>query len=332
MNEKNYESDITLNMRRLYKSMKRIRMVEEFIADNYSKGEMRCPTHLSIGQEAVPSALSLCLSKEDIAVSTHRCHAHYLAKGGSLKAMIAEIYGKETGCCKGKGGSMHLIDMEAGFAGSSAIVGNSIPIGTGIALSMKLNKHNNISVIYFGDGATEEGSFYESLNFATVKELNALYICENNLYSVYSPLSVRQASNRSLLKIAEGIGVKRTYSMDGNDAIKSYQAVRNIVEEMRTEAGPTVIEFTTYRWREHCGPNFDNEIGYRDVKEFEEWKKQDPIANLRKRLQSEIRDFTEWESKIISDISAEIKDAFNYAEQSPYPDMSSVTEHIFATS
>ena len=332
MNKKKYESDMGLNMKRLYKSMIRIRMVEESIADNYSKGEMRCPTHLSIGQEAVPAALSLCLHKEDKAVSTHRCHAHYLAKGGSLKAMIAEIYGKETGCCKGKGGSMHLIDMDAGFAGSSAIVGNSIPIGTGIALSMKLNKVNNISTIYFGDGATEEGSFYESLNFATVKELNALYICENNLYSVYSPLSVRQASNRSLLKIAEGIGVRRTFSIDGNDAIKTYQVVRNIVEEMKKDAGPTVIEFSTYRWREHCGPNFDNDIGYRDVKEFEEWKKQDPISKMREQLKSEIDDFNEWESKTIEDILVEIEDAYAYAKQSPYPDTSSVNEHIFATS
>ena len=139
----------------LYLTMKRIRMVEESIARDYSRGKMRCPTHLSIGQEAVPAGVSLCIGPSDMAVSTHRCHAHYLAKGGNLRAMIAELYGKSAGCSKGKGGSMHLIDMDKGFAGSSAIVGNSIPIGTGIALSMKLNGLKNISVIYFGDGARQ---------------------------------------------------------------------------------------------------------------------------------------------------------------------------------
>ena len=143
----------------LLKMMMRIRAVEEKIALEYNKQKMRCPTHLSIGQEAVPTAISACINKNDFAVSTHRGHAHYLAKGGDLKAMIAEIYGKETGCSKGKGGSMHLIDTKVGFMGTSAIVGNSIPVGVGLALSSKLKKSDQISVVYLGDGAVEEGYF-----------------------------------------------------------------------------------------------------------------------------------------------------------------------------
>ena len=182
----------------IYKKILRIRMIEEEIAARYHEGKMRCPTHLSIGQEATAAAISLLTTKDDKAVSTHRCHAHYLAKGGSLKAMISELYGKRTGCCKGKGGSMHLIDKKVGFMGSSAIVGNSIPVGTGIALAEKLKNTNNKTIVYLGDAATEEGVFYESVNFAALKQLNVIYVCENNMYSVYTPLSERQPRDRNM--------------------------------------------------------------------------------------------------------------------------------------
>ena len=169
---------------RIFAKMLRIRHIESEIASRYKEGEMRCPTHLSIGQECVPSVIGELTTSEDKAVSTHRCHAHYLGKGGNLKKMISEIYGRKTGCSQGKGGSMHLIDKDAGFMGSSAIVGNSIAIGTGIGLSLKLKKLENISIVYLGEGATEEGVFYESINFAALKNLNVAFICENNLYSV----------------------------------------------------------------------------------------------------------------------------------------------------
>ena len=176
----------------IYALMKKIRMTEERIAEEYPKGEIRCPTHLSIGQEAPAAMVSLATRKSDFAVSTHRSHAHYIGKGGNLERMICELYGKENGCSKGKGGSMHLIDTEVGFMGSSAIVGNSIPIGTGISLSLKLNGSNAITIVYLGEAATEEGVFYESINFAALEKLKVLFVCENNKYSVYSPLSVRQ--------------------------------------------------------------------------------------------------------------------------------------------
>ena len=200
----------------LLKIMSRIRKVESKIKTEYSKQEMRCPVHLSIGQEAVPAALSLLMNKTDFSVSTHRGHAHYLAKGGSLKAMISELYGKSSGCSKGKGGSMHLIDKSVGFMGTSAIVGNSIPTGTGLALAAKLNGNNQVSFIHLGDGAIEEGVFYESLNFIGKKYSSNLY-CENNFYQSIL-LSVRQPNKRKIYKLAESIGAK-SYFEDGNNAI-----------------------------------------------------------------------------------------------------------------
>ena len=186
---------------KLYYQNYRIRSVETHIAENYSKGEMRCPTHLSIGQEAVSAALSQIMRKKDFAVSSHRAHAHYMAKGGSLKKMIAEIYGKVTGCSKGKGGSMHLIDIKSNFMGSTAIVGNTIPVGVGLALSSKIKKEDKFSFIFFGEGAVEEGVFYESINFAAIKKLPVIFICENNFYSVYSPLNVRQPKKETYIRL-----------------------------------------------------------------------------------------------------------------------------------
>ena len=204
---------------------------------------MRCPTHLSTGQEAVSAAFSLAVNKDDFAVSTHRGHAHYIGKGGNLNSMIAEIYGKVTGCSRGKGGSMHLIDLDVNFMGTSAIVGNSIPIGVGIALSIQIKKQKNrISCIFLGDGSVEEGVFYESLNFAAMKELPALFICENNLYSVYSGLDVRQPKKRNIAKLAESIGVD-SLSCDGNDAIECYNVLDENIKKIKNGSGPKFIEF-----------------------------------------------------------------------------------------
>src|SRR3989338_9607744 len=176
----------------LYRKLLLIRQTEEKIAEKYQEREMRCPVHLSIGQEAVAVGVCDNLKKEDIVYSNHRCHAHYLAKGGNLNRMIAEIYGKETGCAKGRGGSMHLIDLAAGFGGATPIVGNSVPIAVGAAFSNKLKGDKNIAVVFLGDGSTEEGVFHESLNFAILKKLPVLFVCENNLFSVYTNLSERQ--------------------------------------------------------------------------------------------------------------------------------------------
>ena len=191
-----------------------IRTVEETIAEKYDQQNMRCPTHLSTGQEAVSAAVGMALQKKDLVVSTHRSHGHYLGKGGNIPRMIAEIYGKEGGCSKGKGGSMHLIDLSVGFMGSTAIVGNSIPIGAGLGLAMQLDKSNNISCIFIGDGAIEEGVFAETVNFCAQRDLPVLFLCENNFYSVYSPLTVRQPKNRPIHKMVEAMGIK-SFKGDG---------------------------------------------------------------------------------------------------------------------
>lgn len=308
----------------LFKNIYRIRSVEEAIAKKYKNGKMRCPTHLSIGQEAVSAALSLSIKKNDYAVSTHRGHAHYLAKGGDLKSMIAEIYGKSKGCSNGKGGSMHLIDLKVNFMGTSAIVGNSIPVGVGLGLSIKLKKTDQVSVIFLGDGAIEEGVFYESINFAVLKELPILFICENNLYSVYSGLNVRQPANREIYKMVSSMGIEST-SCDGNDPLLSYHSIKEKIDLIRKSSKPQFMEFSTYRWREHCGPNFDNNIGYRHEEEFQFWKKKDPL----KKIESEIID-KKFLKKIKSKINEEIKIAFDFAEKSKFPSEKEAYKGVYA--
>lgn len=305
----------------LLTSMIRIRMVEEEIALRYPEGKMRCPTHLSIGQEAVPAAVSLSVSPKDFAVSTHRGHAHYLGKGGDLKAMIAEIYGKVTGCARGRGGSMHLIDRSVGFMGTSAIVGNSIPLGVGLALSAQLKKTNQLSCVFLGDGATEEGAYYESVNFAALRKLPVLFLCENNFYSVYSPLSVRQPDGRKISSVAAALGL-HVEVVDGNDVVACYEAISKAVAAIRNNNGPHLLEFTTYRWREHCGPNYDNNIGYRSEEEYETWKKTDPILRFEQKLIKQDAGNELTIANIKKTIAIEIAEAFDFAETSDFPDAS----------
>ena len=314
---------------KLYNEMLRIRRVEEKIAEKYPEGKMRCPTHLSIGQEGVPVAVSSVIKKTDFAVSTHRGHAHYLAKGGSLKKMIDEIHGKESGCSKGKGGSMHLIDKDVSFMGTSAIVGNSIPLGVGLGLSAKLKCTDQISCVYLGDGALEQGVFYESINFAALKNLKILFICENNFYSVYSPLSVRQPKNRKITDLVNGLGVK-SIECNGNDVISCEKTLKTIVSNMREKSTPFFIEFKTYRWREHCGPNFDNDIGYRTIEEFEEWKKKDPIKFLKKNILNQDQSLIDKLENISQSIDYEVNQVFKEAEYAPFPDKKEAYKGVFA--
>jgi len=309
--------------------MYRIRAVEEAIADRYPEGKMRCPVHLSIGQELIPAIFSKIIRPSDFAVSTHRGHAHYLAKGGSLNAMIAEIYGKSTGCSKGKGGSMHLIDLDVNFMGTSAIVGNSIPVGVGLALSAQLKGTDQISVVFLGDGATEEGVFYESVNFAAVRKLPVLFICENNLYSVYSPLEVRQPKGRNISEMVKGMGIEAS-SNDGTDIESSFEAMRHAVEQVRSSGKPFFLEFATYRWREHCGHSFDNHIGYRTEEEFLEWQAKDPLNNLMQQLNEDHSNLAKSLVDLKVEVDLEVKNAFDFAEDSPFPPSSDAYIGIYA--
>jgi len=308
-----------MNLLDLQQAMLRIRLVEEAIARRYSEEKMRCPVHLSIGQEAIAVGVCANLTNEDLVLSTHRAHAHFLAKGGDLRSMIAEIYGKVTGCSKGMGGSMHLIDKPVGFMGSTAIVGNTIPVAAGLALAFKIKRSSSISCAFFGDGAVEEGAFYESVNFAVLHKLPILFICENNLYSVYSGLGVRQPDGRKIHEMVSGMGIEVDHG-NGNCILEVSQKVGEAKERILSGKGPQFLEFNTYRWREHCGPNFDNDIGYRSEKEFQEWKQMDPLkAMFNSHSEQELADLT-------SKISLEIDDAFSFAEESKFPQESDLNK------
>ncbi len=315
--------------RSLYKQLLRIRMVEEKIAELYPEEEMRCPTHLCIGEEAVAVGVCANLSPNDYVLSGHRSHGHYLAKGGNLSAMMAELYGKATGCSRGKGGSMHLVDLSAGFLGATPIVGSTIPIAVGAAMGAQMRGEKRMTAVFFGDAATEEGVFHESLNFAALKKLPVIFVCENNLYSVYSPLSVRQPEGREIFRMAEGHGVE-SHQGDGNDVLEVYRLADGAAHKAKHGGGPTFLEFKTYRWREHCGPNYDNGLGYRSESEFQEWKQHCPIETLTERLLKEgaldDRDIED----MAKDIEVEIADAVAFAKESPFPEGKELMEDIYA--
>jgi len=263
----------------IYRKMLLIREVELGISARYSKGQMRCPTHLSVGQESTPAVISAFTNDMDYAVSTHRSHAHYLAKGGDLVAMLAEIYGLDEGCSRGRGGSMHLADKRVGFMGSSAIVGNSIPVGTGLGMAAKLDSSDAISIVYLGDAAIEEGVFYESANFAAVEELPVLFVCENNGFSVYTGFPERQPADRKIHEMVSAIGVE-SISVSSYEISSLIVEARSSVQFVRESRKPFFLEVETARYLEHCGPNDDSHLGYRDVSALEALKEQDPLMTL----------------------------------------------------
>ncbi len=327
MRDKNLLDNEKLIM--LYEDMLRIRMIEEAIAKRYSEWQMRCPVHLCIGQEAIAVGVCANLNKRDYVTSTHRSHAHYLAKGGDFKSMMAEIYGKATGCSKGKGGSMHLVDLNAGFLGATPIVGGIIPIATGLAFGITLKNEDRISVVFIGDGATEEGVFTESLNFAALKKLPVLFVCENNLFSVYSPLSVRQPAARSNRSLAEAYGIY-TAGGDGNNILDVCDITKQAISRIQEGNGPAYLEFETYRWLEHCGPNFDNNIGYRTEEEYLVWRKRCPLENFAMKLEGmgilaepQIVDMK-------AKIDSEIEEAFVFAKSSPFPEAMTLYSDVYA--
>ena len=308
--------------------MLRIRMVEEAIAERYQEQEMRCPVHLSVGQEACAVGVCAPLTTLDRMFSTHRCHAHYLAKGGDLKAMLAEIYGKAEGCIGGRGGSMHLAAPDVGLMSSVPIVASAIPLAVGASLSDKLDGNGQVTVSFIGDACVEEGVFHESANFARLHDLPVIFACENNLYSVYTRLDARQP-NRPLTALPEAHGIP-TEHVDGNDLDAVRGATGRAVERARTGAGPTFLLLDTYRWREHCGPNFDNHIGYRTEAEFEKWRTLDPVARTRETLQAAGAVNADWFDRLSSELEIEIDLAFEFAKNAPLPDPAFVTDFVYA--
>ena len=314
---------------RMYFDMLRIRLVEEAIADRYAEQEMRCPVHLSIGQEATAIGACRALRHTDRIFSTHRCHAHYLAMEGNLQAMLAEIYGKAAGCLGGRGGSMHLTDPDKGLIASVPIVASSIPLAVGTALADQIDGKDSISVAFIGDASIEEGVFHESANFASLRKLPVLFICENNLYSVYTPLKDRQPP-RQITELARAHGMS-CQSADGNDVVTVFKATQLAVERARQGGGPTFLVFDTYRWREHCGPEFDNHLGYRTEAEYQTWRKRCPIESSRTKLNGMNLLSAADEEAMVAGYKREIDAAFEFAKAAPLPDPAQASDHVYAS-
>jgi len=298
--------------RSLYATMVRMRMIEEKIAEIYPDREIRSPTHLYIGQEAVAAGVCSTLGRQDAVAANYRSHGWYLAKGGSLRAMMDELFGRATGCSGGWGGSMHLIDVEAGVMGTSAIVGGGMSHAVGSALADRMLGRPQVSVSVFGDGAVEEGPWHECLNFAVLKRLPVVFLCENNLWAAFSPLKDRQPPVE-IYRRAESYGMPAVL-VDGNDALAVHAAAATAVGRARRGEGPTLVECSTYRWLEHCGPNDDVPQGFRSAEELDAWKARCPIRRMRPLV-------TEGDDRAIrAAVAREIEEALSHARGAPWPE------------
>ncbi len=307
---------------KIYRSLYKIRRVEEEIARVYHTNKIKSPIHLSIGQEAVSVGVCEALRGDDVVFGTYRSHAVYLAKGGDLKGMIAELYGKVTGVAKGKGGSMHLVDTAHGVMGTSAVVGTTIANAIGYAYALKYQKKDLVVVSFFGDGAADEGVFHESLNFAALKKLPVIFICENNFYAIHTHQHRRQA-NPNIWQRAASYGIQ-SERIDDSDPFIIYQRVSRAVKAIRTkDRGPFFLECLTYRWKEHVGPGDDFHLGYRTEKERERWVKNDHVKKVAHIVHPKDR------QKIEKQVEEEIHEAFAFAEDSPYPPDSELYIDVF---
>jgi TPP-dependent pyruvate/acetoin dehydrogenase alpha subunit len=312
----------------LYRSMLRIRRIEEEIERRYHQDLMKTPIHLVIGQEA--SAVGCCslLRETDLVYTSHRTHGAYLAKGGDLKRMLCEMHCRINGCAGSRGGSMHLIDPSVGMAGTSAIVGGAVPIATGAALAAKMKGEDRVVVVFIGDATTEEGVCSESLNFATLRKVPIIFFCENNFYSVQSPLSTRQPP-RNLRLWAEGHGMPAV-AVDGVNVLAVQDAVSVAVDRARAGDGPTFVEVPVYRYRAHGGAGDDSRTGYRDEAERIAWEAVDPI-----KLFGEYLTRSSLLNKSVVDrmelaLQSEIADAFEFALASPHPTEQDLYRHVYA--
>ena len=278
------EKDSALNDLRvqMFANLQLIRSIESLISEKYEEQIFRCPVHLSIGQEAIAVGVSMHLTVNDKVVSTHRSHAHYIAKGGDVFRMLSELIGSPLGCCKGRGGSMHIFDNSVGFMASVPIVGSSLPIAIGLALAEKNLNSKNLVVAFIGDAALETGAFYESLNLAALKELPLLIVLEDNGYSTFSNKSVRWPASKNVRETIQGMGVSYLHG-NGDDVEEIYKNVSNIITRVRSN-NPILIHLETFRRYEHCGPNLDDKLGYRSKTEIESYLERDPLKILGHKL------------------------------------------------
>lgn len=316
-------------LRKMYFTMLRIRKFEEKVAEILRAGtEIVCPVHLSIGQEAVAAGVCANLSRDDYVFSTHRSHAHYIAKGGDIKALMAELYGRATGCSKGRGGSMHLASPDIGFPGSSAIVAGTIPLAVGMAMAFSLQKKDTVAVAFFGDGATNEGVFYESLNFASLKKLPVVFVCENNLYATHMPIDSGLADTdiRKKAEIFNMPGIR----VDGNDVTEVFQASEKAISDARRGQGPTLIECLTYRWLGHVGPNDDIDKELRSRDELEYWMDRCPVKIAEETLIKHGALSEAEKSRFHREIDQEVTEALVFARQSPSPGEDELLNNVFS--
>ena len=314
----------------LYRIMVRIRMCEESFVDPILSREIRCPVHLCTGQEAVAAGVCAALEKEDYIFGNHRSHGHYLAKGGRMRELVAEVFCRETGCSRGRGGSMHLIDPSIGMMGTAPIVAGTIPLALGAALAAKIRNDGRVAVSFFGDGATGEGVLCESLNFAALKKLPILFVCENNFYSTHLPIDEIRVS-RKIYELGIPFG-ELSHRVDGNDALEVHKAARKAVDLCRKGKGPVFLECLTYRMHGHVGPDDNIQGGHTDIRpqaEIEKWRKKDPIKRLERHiLKKRVASHADLK-EIQAQAEKEVLDAYDFARNSSFPNGEELNRYVY---
>jgi len=321
---------LTINLPReklveMYRKMFEIRSFEEKVFELYAQNMVPGTIHLYAGEEAVAVGVCSNLRKDDYITSTHRGHGHCIAKGADPKRIMAEILGKKTGYCKGKGGSMHIADFKVGMLGATAVVGAGIPIAMGAGLSIKLRGTDQVVACFFGEGASNQGTFHEGINMAAIWKLPVIFVCENNLYA----MGTRQSRVMLIENIADraaSYGIPGV-TVDGNDVLAVYEAAREAVERARGGEGPTLIECKTYR---HKGHSRVDPAKYRPKEEVEEWLRKDPIKRLREKLLQTNVLAEEEIQRVEEEVSAEIEEAVKFAVESPYPAPEEALEDVYA--
>jgi pyruvate dehydrogenase E1 component alpha subunit len=315
----------------LYKTMVRIRLCEESFVDPILEGKIRCPVHLYSGEEAVATGICAALDRKDYVFGTHRSHGHYLAKGGEMQRLVAEVYGKETGCSRGRGGSMHIIDPEQGMIGAVPIVAGTISLALGAGLASKIRGEKRVSVSFFGDGAATEGVLYESLNFAALKKLPVLFVCENNSYSTHMPIRECRPDH-AIFKVGRPYGI---FSMrvNGNDVLRNYEIAKKAVSLCRSGNGPAFMECVTYRLRGHVGPDDNIQGSHTDIRppeEIERWERRDPLKVFKRRLIKERILENEELRRIDEEARNEVREAHEFSQKSPLPRESELGKYVFS--
>lgn len=312
-----------------YKRMFLLRRMEEDLVKHYFDNKIMSFVHFYIGQEAVACGVCDNLHPKDNAFGNHRSHGHYLAKGGDPNKMVAELLGKVTGCCRGKGGSMHMIDKSVNFVGSTPILGSVAPIAAGSALTQKLTKSENITVAFIGDGASEEGVSFETINYAALFKLPLLLIVENNLYSVMSRLSDRRSEQHDMEKIVTGFGAKY-YKADGNDYFDVHEKAKLAIENIKSNNQPAVLECIVYRHMAHSAPICDDKAGYRESCDNPDNRnKEDSVKKLRNVVLSQY-DFDELYIQSVEEkINKVVQDAIKFGVESPYPSQDELMKDVY---